>query len=60
MHLKKWFSGFSVLAFIALLNGCGNNSTSSNNTNPQSNSVFVTGTDAPLPASLASAWTLRV
>ncbi len=50
MHLNKWFSGFCALALIALLNGCGNNPSSSNNTNPQSNSVFVTGTDAPLPS----------
>jgi hypothetical protein len=50
MHLKKWFSGVCALALIALLNGCGNNSSSSNSTNPQSNSVFVTGTDAPLPS----------
>ena len=50
MHLKKWFSCFCALALIALLNGCGNNSSSSNHTNPQSNSVFVTGTDAPLPS----------
>ncbi len=35
MHLNKWFSGFCALALIALLNGCGTNSSSSNNTNPQ-------------------------
>jgi uncharacterized protein DUF4382 len=50
MHLKKWFSGFCALALVAVLNGCGNNSSSSGNPNPQSNSVFVTGTDAPLPS----------
>jgi hypothetical protein len=48
MHLKKWFSAFSALALVALLAGCGNNSTNGNNVTPQSNSVFVTGTDAPL------------
>jgi hypothetical protein len=49
MHPKKWFSGFSALALVALLNGCANNSSSSGNPNPQTSSVFVTGTDAPLP-----------
>jgi len=48
MHLKKWFSAFSALALVALLVGCSNNSSNSNNVTPQSNSVFVTGTDAPL------------
>jgi len=50
MHFKKWFSVFSALAFVALLAGCSNNSSgnNTNNTQPQSNSVFVTGTDAPL------------
>ena len=50
MHFKKWFPVFSALAFVALLAGCSNNSSgnNTNNTQPQSNSVFVTGTDAPL------------
>src|ERR1700746_750819 len=50
MHLKKGLRGLCVLALVAQLNGCGNNSGSSNNTYPQSNSVFVTGTDTPLPS----------
>jgi len=53
MYLKKWFTACFALALIALLAGCGNSSDSSNssgNSNPQSNSVFVTGTDAPLPS----------
>src|SRR5271166_368923 len=50
MHLKKWSTGIFALVLVALLSGCGNNPSSSNNTNPQSNSVFVTGTDAPLPS----------
>jgi len=50
MHLKKWFSGIFALALVALLTGCGNNPNTTNNNNPQSNSVFVTGTDAPLPS----------
>jgi hypothetical protein len=48
MHLKKWSSVFTALALVALLAGCGGGSSSSSNTNPQSNSVFITGTDAPL------------
>jgi uncharacterized lipoprotein YajG len=39
MHLKKWYSAFCALMLIALLNGCSNNSSSFNNTNPQSNSA---------------------
>ena len=50
MHFKKWFGTFSALALVALLAGCGNNSSNDNNITPQSNSVFVTGTDAPLPS----------
>jgi hypothetical protein len=51
MHLKKWSRGIFALASVALLVGCGNNSSSpSGNPAPQSNSVFVTGTDAPLPS----------
>jgi hypothetical protein len=50
MYRKKWFSVFSALALVALLAGCGNSSSGSSTTTPQSNSVFVTGTDAPLPS----------
>jgi hypothetical protein len=50
MHLKKWFYGFSALVLVALLAGCSNNSSTPSNISPQSNSVFVTGTDAPLPS----------
>ena len=48
MHLKKWFTVISALGLVALLAGCSNNSSSNPNQTPQSNSVFVTGTDAPL------------
>lgn len=48
MVLKKWLHVCLALALITLLAGCGNNSNSSSNTTPQSNSVFITGTDAPL------------
>ncbi len=50
MYFKKWFSGILALVLVALLTGCGNNPNTTNITNPQSNSVFVTGTDAPLPS----------
>jgi Domain of unknown function (DUF4382) len=52
MHCKKWFRALSALALVALLTGCGNSSSSNNLTGntPQSNSVFVTATDAPLPS----------
>jgi len=51
MYLKKWFSGFCALALVAAISGCGNSSGNpGGNINPQSNSVFVTGTDAPLPS----------
>ena len=51
MHLKKWSRGLFVLALVGLVAGCGNNSSSPSGTpTPQSNSVFVTGTDAPLPS----------
>ena len=49
MYVKKWFSGLFALALAALLSGCGNGSANSSggNPHPQSNSVFVTATDAP-------------
>jgi len=49
MYVKKWFSGLFALALVALLSGCGNGSAngSGGNPQPQSNSVFVTATDAP-------------
>ena len=51
MHLKKWSRGSFALALVGLLAGCSNNSSSPSGTpTPQSNSVFVTGTDAPLPS----------
>jgi hypothetical protein len=50
----KWLSGLSVLALVALASGCGGGSSSSTTTStPQSGSVFVNGTDAPLPSVLS-------
>jgi hypothetical protein len=54
MKAMKWFSGLSVLALVALASGCGGGSSSSTTTTPpQSGSVFVNGTDAPLPSVLS-------
>ena len=51
MKPMKWLSGISVLALVALASGCGGGSSSSTTTpTPQSGSVFVNGTDAPLPS----------
>jgi hypothetical protein len=51
MKPMKWLSGISVLALVALASGCGGGSSSSTtNPTPQSGSVFVNGTDAPLPS----------
>jgi len=51
MKPMKWLSGLSVLALVALASGCGGGSSSSTTTpTPQSGSVFVNGTDAPLPS----------
>jgi hypothetical protein len=54
MKPMKWFSGISVLALVALASGCGGGSASSTTTTqPQSGSIFVNGTDAPLPSVLS-------
>src|SRR6266852_1238241 len=50
MKPTKWVSGFLSLALVAALSGCGGGNGSTGATTPQSGSVFVTGTDAPLPS----------
>jgi hypothetical protein len=50
MCLKKWLNCFVALSVLALLCGCGHGPNSTMTPPPQSNSVFVTGTDAPLPS----------
>lgn len=52
MRFAKWLKGIGVLALVAAISGCGtgSGSTSSTSTAPQNGSVFVTGTDAPLPS----------
>src|ERR1700730_10472090 len=51
MRLTKWCNGILVLALVALASGCGGGSSSSTTTTQtQSGSVFVNGTDAPLPS----------
>jgi len=51
----KWLSGFLVLAMMAVASGCGGGASSSTSTSVQqeSGSVFVNGTDAPLPSVLS-------
>jgi hypothetical protein len=51
----KWLSGFLVLAMMAVGSGCGGGASSSTSTSVQqeSGSVFVNGTDAPLPSVLS-------
>jgi hypothetical protein len=54
MKPMKWLTGISVLALVALASGCGGGSSSSTTTTqPQSGSIFVNGTDAPLPSVLS-------
>ena len=54
MKPMKWLNALSVLALVALASGCGGGSSSSTTTStPQSGSVFVNGTDAPLPSVLS-------
>ncbi|MGB8325536.1 MAG: DUF4382 domain-containing protein [Candidatus Acidiferrum sp.] len=53
MFFEKWAKGLGALALAATICGCGGGSTSSTSTtttSAQSGSVFVTGTDAPLPS----------
>jgi hypothetical protein len=51
MKPMKWLNGLSVLVLVGLACGCGGGSSSSITTpTPQSGSVFVNGTDAPLPS----------
>jgi hypothetical protein len=49
MNSKKWLSGAFVLTLIAFMSGCGGMSTPPM-TQAQMGTVFVTGTDAPLPS----------
>jgi hypothetical protein len=54
MKPTKWLNGILVLALVAVASGCGGGSSASpSTTQPQSGSVFVTGTDAPLPSVLS-------
>jgi hypothetical protein len=46
----KWLSGIAVLALVAAASGCGGGASNTMSTQPQSGSVFVSGTDAPLPS----------
>ncbi|HTQ59863.1 MAG TPA: DUF4382 domain-containing protein [Candidatus Solibacter sp.] len=50
MNVRKWFSGLFALALVAFAAGCGAGSTTTQPVLPQSATVFVSGTDAPLPS----------
>src|ERR1700693_1877491 len=55
MNHTKWFTSLSLLSLMVLACGCGGG-TSSNTTSmtpAESGSVFVSGTDAPLPSVLS-------
>ena len=49
MNPEKWWSGVLALALITFISGCGM-SKPPNQIQAQSGSVFITGTDAPLPS----------
>src|ERR1700683_2023734 len=55
MKPMKWLSGILVLALVVVASGCGGGASSSSSTSEQqeSGSVFVNGTDAPLPSVLS-------
>jgi len=55
MKPMKWLSGILVLALVVVASGCGGGASSSSSTSVQqeSGSVFVNGTDAPLPSVLS-------
>ena len=50
MKPMKWLGGIAVLALVAAASGCGGGASSTTPTQPESGSVFVNGTDAPLPS----------
>ena len=50
MNPRKWLSGLFASAFIAFGAGCGGGNMAMPVVQPQSGTVFVTGTDAPLPS----------
>jgi hypothetical protein len=52
MNRTKWFTSWSLLSFMVLAFGCGGGTSSNPTTTTpaQSGSVFVSGTDAPLPS----------
>jgi hypothetical protein len=50
MNPKKWLGAFFALVLVVCMTGCGGGSMSTPTTQSQTGSVFVTGTDAPLPS----------
>lgn len=50
MNPKKWFALLFLSLFVVFAVGCGGGSATTTTSSPQSGTVFVTGTDAPLPS----------
>lgn len=50
MNRRKWLSGLSALGLTAFALGCGAGNTAIETVEPQSGTVFVSGSDAPLPS----------
>ena len=50
MDVRKWLSGLAALALIACAVGCGAGNTTTQTVLPQSGTIFVSGSDAPLPS----------
>jgi hypothetical protein len=50
MNPKKWFNGILFCALAALVVGCGGGSSTTPVSQQQTGTMFVTGTDAPLPS----------
>jgi Domain of unknown function (DUF4382)/Domain of unknown function (DUF5666) len=53
MDLKKWLGALGALVLIALAAGCGGGTSTLPPVEPQSGTVFLNGTDAPLPSVLS-------
>lgn len=50
MYSTKWMNGLLAVVLVALASGCGSGSMSTPIVQAQTGTVFVTGTDAPLPS----------
>lgn len=50
MNPRKWLSGIFASALVAFAAGCGGGNTVTQQMQPQSGTVFISGSDAPLPS----------